>query len=274
MEEALKNPEKLTLGEKREMTVMFSDIRGFTTLSERMLPEKLASFINGYLSPMTQIVFDEKGTLDKYIGDAVMAFWNAPLEQADHALRACRAAIAMLAALDVLKARWRAEGFPEFDIGIGLNTGPMVVGNMGSDVRVDYTVLGDAVNLASRLEGTNKEYETRVIFGEGTHAHVQGKVSCRRLGAVRVKGKKQPVRIYELRGIGPPTAVDAEGIAAFEAALEHYAAQRWDEACAAFDTALAAWPEDPPPAPRRRLGRGLHRHHQMSCATSRYSCPV
>ena len=185
MEEALQHPDKLNRGEKREMTVLFSDIRGFTTLSERMLPEKLAAFINEYLSPMTRIVFDEKGTLDKYIGDAIMAFWNAPLDQPDHALRACRASLAMLARLDELKAKCRAENFPEFDIGVGINTGTMIVGNMGSDVRVDYTVMGDAVNLASRLEGTNKEYETRVILGEGTWPHIKRPhgVSSTRRGA-------------------------------------------------------------------------------------------
>ncbi len=246
MEEALKNPEKLNQGEKREMTVLFSDIRGFTTLSERMLPEKLASFINQYLSPMTAIVFEEHGTLDKYIGDAVMAFWNAPLDQADHALRACRAALAMTKKLEELKAKWRAESYPEFDIGIGINTGPMIVGNMGSDVRVDYTIMGDAVNLGSRLEGTNKEYQTRIILGEGTWEKVKDQVFARRLGAVRVKGKRKPVRIYELRGLGPPQGKDAEANAAFEAALEAYTHQKWDEAQAKLEQVLALWPEDPP----------------------------
>ncbi len=246
MEEALKHPEKLNQGEKREMTVLFSDIRGFTTLSERMVPEKLAAFIKEYLSPMTQIVFDEKGTLDKYIGDALMAFWNAPLDQPDHALRACRASIGFLQKLEELKAKWRAESYPEFDIGVGINTGPMIVGNMGSDVRVDYTVMGDAVNLASRLEGTNKEYETRIIISETTWQQVQGKVAARRLGAVRVKGKRKPVRIYELRGIGLPEGVEAEAIAAFEAGLEAYTEQRFVEAEGHFRRALALWPEDAP----------------------------
>lgn len=246
MEEAIKNPEKLNRGEKREMTVLFSDIRGFTTLSERMQPEKLAAFIKEYLSPMTNIVFDEKGTLDKYIGDAVMAFWNAPLDQGDHALRACRAAWSMLQKLEELKAKWRAENYPEFDIGVGINTGPMIVGNMGSDVRVDYTVMGDAVNLGSRLEGTNKEYETRIIFSEGTFAHVQGQVICRRLGAVRVKGKRKPVKIYELRGIGQPQGTEAQAIAAFEQGLDAYVDQQWDQAQAAFEQAATLWPDDAP----------------------------
>jgi adenylate cyclase len=249
MEEALKNPDKLNRGEKREMTVLFSDIRGFTTLSERMLPEKLASFINEYLSPMTRIVFDEKGTLDKYIGDAVMAFWNAPTEQPDHALRACRAAWAMLQKLEELKVKWRAENYPEFDIGVGINTGTMIVGNMGSDVRVDYTVMGDAVNLGSRLEGTNKEYETKVIVGEGTYPAVKDEVILRRLGAVRVKGKRKPVKIYELRGIGKPQGDEAEAIARFDEGLDAYVEQKWDTADAAFRRVLELWPND---APARR----------------------
>lgn len=244
IEIAIENPERLNKGEKREMTVLFSDIRGFTTLSERMTPELLATFINEYLSPMTAIVFDEKGTLDKYIGDALMAFWNAPLDQPDHALRACRAAVKMLEKLDALKQQWREAGYPELEIGIGVNSGPMVVGNMGSDVRVDYTVLGDAVNLGSRLEGTNKEYDTRIIISESTWAQAKDELVCRRLGAVRVKGKRLPVGIYELRGLGKPSEADAAVIATFEAALTHFTARRFDEAREAFVRVLQAWPTD------------------------------
>jgi len=226
--------------------VLFSDIRGFTSLSEHMSPEKLADFINQYLSPMTQIVFDEKGTLDKYIGDAVMAFWNAPLDQPDHALRACRAAVHMLDRLEELKAAWRTAGYPELEIGIGINTGQMVVGNMGSDVRVDYTVLGDSVNLGSRLEGTNKEYDTRIIISEWTRGAVKDGIVTRRLGAVRVKGKKVPVGIYELRGLGTPSEPEGRAIAAFERGLSAWVARRFDEAEAAFKEVLTVWPHDTP----------------------------
>lgn len=246
MDVALQDPDKLNRGEKREMTVLFSDIRGFTSLSEHMSPEKLADFINQYLSPMTQIVFDEKGTLDKYIGDAVMAFWNAPLNQPDHALRACRAAVHMLERLEELKVAWRKAGFPELEIGIGINTGQMVVGNMGSDVRVDYTVLGDAVNLGSRLEGTNKEYDTRIIISEWTRAAVPEGIVTRRLGAVRVKGKRVPVGIYELRGLGTPSEQDGKAIAAFEAGLVAWGARRFDDAKARFEEVLTHWPDDSP----------------------------
>ncbi|MCU0701885.1 MAG: adenylate/guanylate cyclase domain-containing protein [Myxococcaceae bacterium] len=241
---ALENPERLNRGEKREMTVLFSDIRGFTTLSERMSPEALAAFINDYLSPMTAIVFDEKGTLDKYIGDALMAFWNAPLDQPDHALRACRAAVRMLERLDAMKPTWRAAGLPELEIGIGINSGPMVVGNMGSDVRVDYTVLGDAVNLGSRLEGTNKEYDTRIIISESTWQQVKDAVVTRRLGAVRVKGKRLPVNIYEVRGLGRPSEADAAIIARFEEALARFIARDFEGAGVGFRAVLEAWPLD------------------------------
>ncbi|MBL8935696.1 MAG: adenylate/guanylate cyclase domain-containing protein [Archangium sp.] len=244
IEIALENPERLNKGEKRDMTVLFSDIRGFTTLSERMSPEALASFINEYLSPMTAIVFVEKGTLDKYIGDALMAFWNAPLDVPDHALRACRAAVKMLEKLDALKKTWRDQGLPELEIGVGVNTGPMVVGNMGSDVRVDYTVLGDAVNLGSRLEGTNKEYDTRIIISEFTWQHVKNDVVCRRLGAVRVKGKRLPVAIYELRGIGRPSASEGPVIALFEEALALFTTRKFEEAGVKFREVLQAWPTD------------------------------
>ena len=246
MDAALENPDKLNRGEKREMTVLFSDIRGFTSLSEHMSPEKLADFINQYLSPMTQIVFDEKGTLDKYIGDAVMAFWNAPLDQPDHALRACRAAVHMLERLEELKVEWRAAGLPELEIGIGINTGQMVVGNMGSDVRVDYTVLGDSVNLGSRLEGTNKEYETRIIISEWTRAAVKDGIVTRRLGAVRVKGKKLPVGIFELRGLGTPNESEGRAIAAFESGLTAMTERRFDDATRQFEEVLKLWPHDAP----------------------------
>lgn len=247
MEHVLAHPEQLALGgQKKELTVLFSDIRGFTTLAERMAPEALVKFINSYLTPMTGIVLDEAGTLDKYIGDAVMAFWGAPLEQPDHALRACRAALRFVERMEALKAGWRAQGLPEFDIGVGINSGPMIVGNMGSDVRFDYTVMGDAVNLASRLEGTNKDYGTRLMMSEATHAQVKDQVRARRLGAVRVKGKRKPVRIYELRGLGTAFGPEAEAIARFEAAVDLFAAQKFDEAMEGFRATLAAWPEDGP----------------------------
>jgi adenylate cyclase len=244
MDIALENPERLNRGEKREMTVLFSDIRGFTTLSEQMSPEALAAFINDYLSPMTAIVFDEKGTLDKYIGDALMAFWNAPMDQSDHAFRACRAAVKMIERLEVMKRSWHTRGLPALEIGIGVNTGPMVVGNMGSDVRVDYTVLGDAVNLGSRLEGLNKEYGTRIIISESTFERVREHVVTRRLGAVRVKGKRLPVNLYELRALGRPNEEELRVIVEFERAVTLFSSRAFEEAASAFVGVLREWPTD------------------------------
>lgn len=247
MDQMLNHPEKLRLGgDKKDMTVLFSDIRGFTTLAERMTPSALVDFINEYLTPMTDIVFEYQGTLDKYIGDAVMCFWGAPVEQSDHALRACQAAMKMLEKLEELKKGWRERNLPDISIGVGINSGPMTAGNMGSHGRFNYTVMGDAVNLASRLEGTNKEYETNVLISEATYLQVQTDVVARRLGAVRVKGKRKPVRIYELRRMGQPEGVEKEAIQAFEQAVDAYAERKWDEAETLFNAVLKAWPGDAP----------------------------
>ncbi len=247
MEQMLQNPDMLKLGgEKKEMTVLFSDIRGFTTLSERMSPEALVKFINSYLTPMTRIVFKEGGTLDKYIGDALMAFWGAPVDQPDHAVRACRTAVQFIEKLEELKVEWLKDGMPGLDIGVGINSGQMIVGNMGSDVRFDYTVMGDAVNLASRLEGTSKTYGIRLLISEATYLQAKDAIVARRLGAVRVKGKRVPVRIYELRAMGKASAKDAEAIAIMDAALDAYTEQRFEEAEARFEKLLTLWPDDPP----------------------------
>lgn len=247
MTEMLKDPSKLKLGgEKKNLTVLFSDIRGFTTLSEMLEPSEVVRRLNEYLTPMTNLVFQTGGTLDKYMGDAIMAFWGAPVDQPDHALRACETACKMLEQLDVLRARWRQGGEADIDIGIGLNSGNIHVGNMGSDNRFDYTVIGDDVNLASRLEGTNKSYGTRVIIGENTFQQVKGRVVARELGGVVVKGKKKPVTIYELRRVGQPNPEEAEAIANFEKGLAAYRARDWDAAEAAFRAVQARWAHDGP----------------------------
>ncbi len=164
----LVNP-KLVDPRKTEITVMFSDIRGFTTISEQLDAQELALFLNSYLSDMTKIVFDSSGTLDKYIGDAVMAFWGAPYEEPSHAIDACNAALQMMERVHQLQKVWEAEGKPKLDIGIGLNSGVASVGNMGSTLRYGYTALGDAVNLSSRLEGLNKDYGTHILVNESTY---------------------------------------------------------------------------------------------------------
>jgi adenylate cyclase len=200
--EMLNNPEAIKLGgDKKEITVFFSDIRGFTTLSEALSPEELVQLLNEYLTTMTDIVIDYKGTIDKYMGDAIMAFWGAPLPLKEHAYYACIAALEQLKALKLLQKKLQDQGRPTIDIGIGLNTGDAVVGNMGSSHRMDYTVMGDTVNLGSRLEGTNKVYHTKIIISEKTLLQVRDRVIVRELDLIQVKGKTEPVVIYELMDI-------------------------------------------------------------------------
>jgi adenylate cyclase len=192
--------DKLRLGgEKRNLTVLFSDIRGFTSMSEALAPEDLVKLLNEYFTEMTEKVFIHKGSLDKYIGDAIMAVFGAPVANAEHPRLACRAAIDMIRALDVLRAQWRSDGLPDIDIGIGINTGPMIVGNMGSVSRFNYTVVGDAVNLASRIESLNKDYGTNILISEHTYELVRDEFpNAREIDRVRVRGRAQYVRLYEL----------------------------------------------------------------------------
>ncbi|MBU0574772.1 MAG: adenylate/guanylate cyclase domain-containing protein, partial [Proteobacteria bacterium] len=245
--EILKDPSKLKLGgDKKQLSVMFSDIRGFTGISEKLTPEELVRLLNEYLTAMTDVVFKYDGLLDKYIGDAIMAVFGAPLDQPDHALRACRTALEMMSELKRLREKWAAEGRPDVNIGVGVNTGDMVVGNMGSEMRFDYTVIGDSVNLASRLEGTNKEYGTNIIISEFTYESIRNELFCRELDAVRVKGKKLPVRIYELLGEKKDAAEWQECVGRFETGLAKYREGLWDEAIAAFRSVLEVKPEDYP----------------------------
>jgi adenylate cyclase len=200
VEEIAADVSKLRLGgEKRDLTVLFSDIRGFTSMSEALAPEDLVKLLNVYFTEMTNQVFKHKGSLDKYIGDAIMAIFGAPIHDAQHPHLACRAALDMIKALEALKARWRQEGLPEIGIGIGINTGPMIVGNMGSETRFNYTVIGDAVNLASRIESLNKDYGTSILVSEYTYEQVKDEFrSAREIDRVRVRGRAQVVGLYEL----------------------------------------------------------------------------
>lgn len=188
-------------GQRREMTVLFSDIRGFTTMTERGQPEEIVGLLNEYFTRMVDIVFRHQGTLDKFVGDMVMALFGAPLDDPDHALHAVEAALDMVAELETLNGRWAAEGRPAgVDIGIGINTGSMIAGNIGSEQIMSYTVIGDAVNLGSRLESLNKQYGTRILVSDATLARLHGRYMVRPLGEVVVKGKTQPAGVYEITG--------------------------------------------------------------------------
>ncbi len=225
------NPDLLTLeGEQRELTMLFSDIRGFTSISEKMTAPELGKFLNEYLTPMSDIVMETRGTVDKFMGDAVMAFWGAPLEDEEHAVHAARTALAMMSRLAELNLRWQARGLPVVDIGIGINTGIVSVGNMGSDTRFDYTVMGDNVNLASRLEGLNKQYGTNILISEFTRTTIGDGFCTRLVDLVRVKGKEQPVRVYELIGEGDADPEVRKTVERFEEALEKYRRQEFDKA--------------------------------------------
>lgn len=195
----LADPEGLKLGGKRgEVTILFSDIRSFTAMSEKMDPEQVVSILNEYLTAMTEIVDRHEGTVDKFIGDAIMAVFGAPFAHPDDPLRAVQTALGMMEELKHLHEKWKSEGRPVFQIGIGINTGPVVVGNIGSPRKMDYTEIGDNVNLASRLESQNKEFGTSIILSQYTYEKVVDRVNVRRLGEVKVKGKETAVEIFEL----------------------------------------------------------------------------
>lgn len=226
-------------GERRTLTVFFSDIVGFTSVSERMDPEALVAHVGEYLGAMSEEVLAEDGTLDKYIGDAVMAFWGAPRRDEQHALKACRAALRNQKRLRELRAKWQEEGKPELYCRIGLNTGELIVGNIGSESRLNYTVVGDAANLASRLEGLNSHYGTSIMMSSSTHALVKEAVVARPLDRVAVKGKKRGSLVYELLGLKGETDEEAAAFAQeYEDALACYFVMQWPEAARRFETLL------------------------------------
>jgi adenylate cyclase len=231
VEEMSESPEEYSLdGENREKTVLFSDVRGFTTISEGMDPKQLTQLMNALLTPMTRVIHKNRGTIDKYMGDAIMSFWGAPLADSEHARHALYAAIEMMDELEIMQQEFRQRGWPEVNIGIGLNTGNMNVGNMGSEFRMAYTVLGDAVNLGSRLEGLTKIYGVNIIVSETTRAEIPEFV-FRELDLVRVKGKNEPVAIFE--PIGHKNDLDKEvtsELTAYKQALLYFRAQSLDKA--------------------------------------------
>jgi adenylate cyclase len=246
--EIAEDPAALRLGgQKRPLTILFSDLSGFTTLSEKMDPQNLVTLLNEYLDDMTQVVLDEGGTLDKYIGDAVMAFWNAPKAYPDHADRAMRAAVTMQRHMEALNRRWSDQ--EDLKVRIGIHTGEVVVGNLGGEGRFSYSAIGDAVNLAARLEPANKTYNTLVMVSQATLAAGDAsKVRVRELDYVAVVGKEQPVVVYELlesADVGLPQPKE-EALRRYAQGMAEYKQHRWAAAKAHFLAALEACPDDGP----------------------------
>jgi len=234
IERILADPSRLQLGgERRELTIFFSDLAKFSSISERLDAQSLTSLLNDYLSDMTDIILDEGGTLDKYEGDAIIAFWNAPCEQPDHALRACRAALRCQQKLEERHSEFLKRAGSPVTMRIGINTGEVVVGNMGSRTRFDYTVLGDAANLASRLEGANKAFETSTMVSESTWNQTAGQIPGRCIGLLRVVGRKTPVKVFEPIQNSPQ--FDSGHLEMFQLALHHCHAGRWAEALEVFE---------------------------------------
>lgn len=255
----LDDPARLRLGgETREMTVLFSDLRSFTTLAHALPPQTLVALLNRYRAAMADVVFRHDGVLAQYAGDAIEAFWNAPMDQADHARRACETALDMVASLAVLRPAFEARGWTQLDIGVGINTGQMVVGNMGSKDRLIYTAVGDPVNVAARLEGLSKEYGVRVVVGEATVAAAPDAFAYRLLDLVAVKGRAEPLRCYEVMArAGVLAPAGQRVLARYHDALALYRARRWEETLRLLDELAREAPADGPIALYRRRARAL-----------------
>jgi adenylate cyclase len=250
-------------GDLIRVTAFFSDIKGFSTFSEALKadPKRLMRLLNRYLSTVTPALTAEGACIDKYIGDAVVALFGAPIAHHDHALRACRGALGVQAALTTLRAELSKEGLPDVYTRIGLNTDTMLVGNIGSDQLLDYTAIGDGMNLAARLEATNKHYDTNILMGENTYMDVRAHVVAREVDAVRVAGKHDVTRIYELVGMkGEVDARTLQVVQQYERALAMYRERRFDSAAVELRLALNSAPED---GPSRTLLKRCE-HHQVT----------
>jgi adenylate cyclase len=271
IEEILKDPARLKLGgQEKVITVLFSDLAGFSGYSERYPPNEMISILSEYFETMTEQVFAHQGTLKEYVGDELMAIFGAPLDQADHAQRACAAALAMRDRLRALRQEWASNGRPPLAARTGINSGVMLVGNIGSRYRFSYGALGDQVNLGSRLEGLNKMYGTEIILGENTARLVESSFLLRELDMVKVVGRKQPLRIYELVG-KPDDSLPEErkqSLKYFAAGLEAYRRQLWEDAIALFNQSLAVWPGD---APSRIMAERC-RIYQVECPPGDWDC--
>jgi len=249
VQEIINNPDTLQLGgEEREITVIFSDVAGFTSISEQLTPAELVLLLNEYLTAMTNIVLENNGIIDKYEGDAIMAEFGMPVPNDDHPQAACRTALKMQHKLVEMRKKWKAEGKPELEARVGINTGDVIVGNMGSDTVFDYTVMGDPVNLGSRLEGANKMYNTFIMISEFTHEYVKNDFYARPLDLIRVKGKSKPVEVFELIA-EINDDIDSkylEMLTAYQKGIDFYRIREWRSAIESFDFCLQLLPDDYP----------------------------
>ena len=248
IDQLLKDPSRLKLGgEQKELTALFTDIVGFTSFSEKYSPKELVNLLNAYLTEMTGILFKYEGTLDKYDGDAIKAFFGAPLYFEEHAKRACWVAIEMLERLESQRKNWRKTGKQEIHMRIGVNTGMMVVGNFGSKNRMNYGINGDSVNLAARLEAANKEYGTSCLISESTYQQAKKYIEARELEAIRVVGRATPVKVYELLGkAGSINAGVSKILPLYYEGLNHYRRRNWEAAIVSFEKVLKISPKDGP----------------------------
>ncbi|MDP1676724.1 MAG: adenylate/guanylate cyclase domain-containing protein [Bacteroidota bacterium] len=247
VKQIIDNPSLVKLGgEERDLTTLFADIEGFTRMAEQMGPQNTVGMLNSYLTEMSNIIIENHGTIDKYIGDAIMSFWGAPLSDSDQAYNACAAAINMQRKLLALHTKWIHFGRPVVNQRIGINSGRAVVGNMGAETRLNYTAIGDAVNLASRLEGVNKEYGTRLLMSDNTYYKVKDRVLCREMDLVVVMGKTEPVRIYELIALADEVQTDAtkKFLESYHNGLEAYKKRAWKSAIDQFQHALSIRRDD------------------------------
>jgi adenylate cyclase len=249
VQQIINNPDTLKLGgEEREVTVMFSDVAGFTTISEKLTPAELVLLLNEYLTAMTNIVLENNGIIDKYEGDAIMAEFGMPVPSENHPHAACRTALQMQKKLVTMREKWRSEGRPELVARVGINTGFVIVGNMGSQTVFDYTVMGDAVNLGARLEGANKMYETYIMISETTNGYVKDSFHTRPLDLIRVKGKNKPVEVFELiaEKNEPLDENHLKMIQLYNNGVNYYRTREWREAIESFDACLQLNPKDHP----------------------------
>jgi adenylate cyclase len=248
VDEIMRHPDAITLGgEKRELTVLFSDIAGFTTISEQLSPESLVKLLNQYLSAMTTTIRNHRGNVNKYLGDGIMAIFGAPIKESHHTTLACRTALAMQTQLARLREAWIAEGYPAVVARIGISAGPLIVGNVGSEERLEYTVIGDTVNLASRLEGANKYYGTAILLDSRAYDLAKAEIEARPVDFLRVKGKAQPVVVYELLGLmGQLDPARQQRMKTYREGFEAYRMRAFPKAQACFEQVLDQDPDDCP----------------------------